>query len=315
MKRTRILPFLLLLPLLSGCKDEFKEPKFKKLGDKIEYSAFKEALDNLYKENVFLKSEENYYRPSYKGESVKETYKTSTQKRLKDTLYEGKSYSKTTINLQGDAKNLVSKRVQEHKATSEEHDSTCSSTSASTSKATYYDQPYSQFGSNYFVTACLESETFLFDLEENKETENRSMKDMYEAGFSAATATMSSLFTTYMTMYNASTDEKKAEFSFYKNKDVISTEYNHTDVNEKDGYAIENNENTKFQIDLSNKDKIEFTYYKEVKTKETIKQSKGSDIAGDVTETTNKSLATVNIQKKNVNLKSTNVDKFTKYEY
>ena len=57
MKKTKFLPFLLVLPLLAGCDGSVSEPKFKKGGDKVEFTAFQEALDKLMKENALLKSE------------------------------------------------------------------------------------------------------------------------------------------------------------------------------------------------------------------------------------------------------------------
>ena len=314
MKKTKFLPFLLVLPLLAGCDGSVSEPKFKKGGDKVEFTAFQEALDKLMKENALLKSEKGYYRPSYEVTAELEGSEEKTLKRGKDVLEENKEYNKTTMKLQGDAKNLVTKRVQETDYQEEQKDKTGKGSSSGSSKSTFYGQSYKENDAEYFVTAQMEGKYFTLN-KGDQVSEDQALKDLYESQFSVSTVLMNSIVNSFLTKYAMANDELKAKYSFYMKKDVFTAEFKNEETTDSTNYTTVKVETVKFQLDLSNNEKVSFTHYSETETTETVKVSDMDEIEGDVTHKLKKSVSTAKAAKKSVHLKPQKLDKFTKYEF
>lgn len=315
MKKLRILPFLLVLPLLSGCEEEINEPKFVSAKNKVEYASFVENLENAIKENSLLKSEEGYYRPSYESTFSMLGSEDANTKRDDDTVGQSTAFTKNTLKVRGDSKNLVSRRVQESENSIETSDKTTKSSLTSQSKSNYYGQAYSQDGAEYFAEVQLEGKYYVIDKDYDKATEEVTIQDHYESEFLLTTAVMKALLISFKAKYETATDEAKSKFNFFEKNSIFTAELETKDTIDTVDSLTSKNEKIKFQLDLSNKNSVKFTHYNVTEQTSTIKVSKQDDIEGDIKHSVEKSLSTLKATKKNVHLKAQKLDKFVKYEY
>lgn len=276
MKKIKVLPLLLVAPLLTSCGGKVT-PKFAKEGDKVEESKWSDDM-NAIKENYFINTSEGYHKPSFVEDYKSATEETEKIVRGKESLFEKKSYSEAKTKYQYDAANsiLTSESKSSSKASGKDNSGEKFSSKGS-SKSHYSRQKYAADGKEYCITADKEEKEIskYFDL-----SETFSITDAleYYMGWNCGGAYMSFAFG-YIA-YSIASDEEKALYSFYENADTKAftiayekkTENVETKVGDDVIYTTTTVKIWKYQIVLGDNNKLDTYAYEEDSVEETIKK-------------------------------------------
>ena len=276
MKKIKVLPLLLVAPLLTSCGGKVT-PKFAKEGDKVEASKWSDDM-NAIKENYFLNTSEGYHKPSFVEDYKSATEETEKIVRGKESLFEKKSYSEATTKYQYDAANsvLASESKSSGKVSGKSIDGEKYSEKSSR-KSHFSRQKYAADGKEYCITADKEEKEFsmYFEL-----SETMSITDAleYYMGWNCAGGYLNLAFG-YVAYSIASEEEQKC-FSFYENADTkaftIAYEKKTENVETKSGddviYTTTTVKIWKYQIVIGDNNKLDTYAYEEDSVEETIKK-------------------------------------------
>lgn len=321
MKKIKVLPLLLVAPLLTSCGGKVT-PKFVKEGDKMEDSKWNEDMNAASKENFYAKSEEGYHKPSFVDDEKSATQEDETIVRGKQTLQESHKYSESKTKFQYDAANaiLTSESKSSSKASGKDNAGAKFSSKGS-SKSHYSRQKYSADGKDYLITADKEEKEFskYMDL-----SESVTITDALE------TYMMLNVNPTYVNLafgylaYSIASEEEKQYYSLYENADkkafTVAYEKKTENVETKVGddviYLTTTVKIWKYQIVIGDANKIETYAYEEDSVSETIKKDvarHGRELkAEDVYTKVTKKAYSSNSKVKDLKLKAMDVSDFKK---
>ncbi len=316
MKKIKVLPLVLALPLLVSCGQDVKAPKFAKAGDAKEYAAWSEAADNSSKGNVFFPDEADALLPSFKGSRQAEGIIKDEVKRDKKVVYSDMNYSKSQEEYQSDTENGLI-RTKEKRSEKEEFKNTyakqtINSKSAyehSFQKGTFEDKEYMmdvRVPHKTYILSGQVTETNTYAKLLNTEAESILFMDVMLPLMVIAT-------------YPSASEEEQKNYAFYQNGDIFTAEYKKEekgietkDAEDKVKWVADTLTSWKVQIDYSNKEAIKTVYYyEEVKTT-TYNVSYDMCMPGDVETETRKESAVAELAKKDVKLKAEDLSKYIK---
>lgn len=216
MKIKRLLPLVLIAPLLASCGgNSVNYPKLESYSNKVEFSAFKEEMD---KQNAVETGKCPFYNggelPTFEGELKGESEEIKSIERSGKKIYESNSFSRHNAVLKYDAtKSIV---IQEDKQ--ESSLTTKSDNSEETNEQKYDTKIQSQ-------EAEIESEKHIVEINTSHGTYNVGdlIADTTIAKYAASqilTMTPYSVIPWYY--YEDFSDEEKANSSFYIDGDILT---------------------------------------------------------------------------------------------
>lgn len=319
MKKYNVLPLVLVLPLLVGCgQKDIKAPKFAKEGDKVEYSAFNDAMNEINKEHAFFKSEEDYLLPSFKA-NIKEESLNKTELKRENKVHRSElNYSKKTTLGEYDKANGILHEKVETKGNAGGEAAQGYEKAEETRKTEIYRQKGSDEGKDYLINVNVPNRTYAL----GSEVTELSPYDKLIDNKAASIATRNNAvfaFAFMMMAYSLADEEEQAKFSFYKNDKIFTLEYKDEkkgeevkDAEDKVKWTIDESMDVKFQIDLSKSDSYKATYYS-VETESTnYNIVYDYCVPGDVEIETKKQLIVAEVAQKDISLKAQDLAKFTK---
>lgn len=314
MKKIKVLPLILALPLLVGC-NKVREPRFAKLGDKIDYDSIVQALDEAKKANAFYITEENQHIPSSQTKFNLKVDGQETLKRDGKVILKEEGYSNSKATAEYNADDKVVRLVSQENAKGIEKSQTGKETNSEKNKGTRFIQKYSEEGKEYAVEADTVMKTFRI-VETVEET------NPYEAIFDArsmVTYSEGSYYFDYMLVnYPLSSDERKQEFSFYKNDKIFTVEMKHEETEEEKNAQEEvikvekSTIHVKVQIDLSKEDRARCLTYYDVEQNIEYKKDSGNYCAGDILDSKTIMAGDVRIVKKDVKISAVDLTGYKK---
>ena len=306
----KLLPILLAFPLLAGCGTNVKKPAFKKVGDKVTFEQFKEGIEKAREENIFFKGDE---LPSFQVSLESKGVGQAVSKRGKQTLREAVTKSTMTINSKLDVKNGVSERKQVRDESVVLTTNLGSDSADESSKSTLVLQKLAKDNEEYAITVNEKAKYYIVS-PANKISELNPYSKILEKDALTPFATVKALETTMLAEYQSASEEEKARYSFYQNKQVFTVEYVYEENNEEDKTSEKST--SKLQFDLSDNEKYTVMVYSESSSHEEVLETHMDEIKGDVFEEVTKNALTLKAQKKNVTVKPVKItDAFAEYNY
>jgi hypothetical protein len=324
MKKIKVLPLLLVAPLLTSCGNNVKAPKFVKEGDKLEDSKWNDDMNEAVKGSFYVDTAEDYKLPSFVDEEKGSSSTEETIKREKSVLYEKKSYSESTSKLEYDADALMNKVVSKSKTSQSEKDSNgIKAVSKSSSKNTTTRQKYSEEGKDYCISIDGEEKEFskYLTLTESIDMEYALKNSML---FSVAPSYVNLGFSYLAYSLLAEDSPEKAYYSFFENAGkkafTLSYEKKEENVETKNAsdeviYTTTTVDTYKYQV-VFGQDSLEAYGYSEKTITETyVKETSAHSrtlAAGDVYTKVQKSASSSKAKVKKVGLKAVDISDYKK---
>lgn len=317
MKKMKILPLILTLPLLVGCNKEDIKPRFAKEGEKVEFNAFNEALQEDMKKCAFFNEDESAPIPSFKAVLEMDQLEKQTLKR------DGKDNSSTTTlgkskaNAASDAENGIlrakistEREVKSVTPAGKDVEKGKSSQTNVLQKATIEDK-------TYMVSVDVEAKTY--EVEHTIDEEHPYDK-YYKEQLSETIGMPFMMLMLVELSYSAASEEDQKNYGFYKNGQIYTAEFTHEEVKEtKD--AEENvtkvkTEKTyvKVQVDLRKADVMKSAFYQEQVESTEYKVADSVYYAGDVFEDLEKTAFSCDVKKADVKNKAEDLSKYAKID-
>ena len=306
----KLLPILLAFPLLASCGTNVKKPAFKKVGDKVTFEQFKEGIEKAREENIFFKGDE---LPSFQASLESKGVQQAVSKRGKQTLREALTKSTMTINSKLDVKNGVSERKQVRDDSVVLTTYLGSDSAVESTKSTLVLEKLVKDNEEYAITVNEKAKYYIVS-PGNKVSELNPYSKILEKDALTPFATVKALETTMLAEYQSASEEEKARYSFYQNKQVFTVEYSYEESSEENKTSEQST--SKLQFDLSDNEKYTVMVYSESSSHEEVLETHMDEIKGDVYEEVSKNALTLKAQKKNVTVKPVKItDAFAEYNY
>lgn len=317
MKAKKLLPLLLVAPLLASCGGSKKvNPKFAKEGDKVELAAFNTAMNDAAKEGEFvLKSEEGYKLPSLVWTTESQSSSDESVTRGKKAISENNSYSESKYEGQYDSQNALYARSGKSSSTASQKTTSGLNVSQTTSgKVKTMRQAQSVDGKDYMVLANEVSKEYSKVTELSESVTASSYLQSYIKGqFSWAEMGIALLAAV------AETEQYAPYTSLYQNGKAFTVVYDKLeenvetkDIEEKVVYTTTTHTYYKYQLDYSKADVVKCVSYEEVEKTVTYAQDEDEYAKGDVYKKVTKSYSVDVATKKEVSLKAVDLASFTK---
>lgn len=319
MKAKKLLPLLLVAPLLASCGGSKKvNPKFAKEGDKVELAAFNTAMNDAAKEGEFIgKSEEGYKLPSLVWTTESQSSSDESVTRGKKAISENNSYSESKYEGQYDSQNALYARSGKSSSTASQKTTSGLNVSQTTSgKVKTMRQAQSVDGKDYMVLANEVSKEYSKVTELSESVTASSYLDSYiksEFGWAEmgigilvlALEYMSEQYAPYTALYQ---NDKVFTAVYDKLEENVETK----DIEEKVVYTTTTHTFNKYQLDYSKADVIKCVNYEEKEITVTYAQDEDDYAKGDVYKKVTKSYSVDVATKKEVSLKAVDLSSFTK---
>lgn len=315
MKKMKILPLVLTLPLLVGCSKNSISPRFAKEGEKVAYEAFNEGLEADMKASVFFSEEEGFVVPSFKAEITMNVMQSETFKRDGKEAESQVAYAKNKAIGQVDSTNgIIKGKVQgDTKVEVKTPNNTMT-------------QHFSQTETSVIQKATLDGGEFMVEIDLEKKTyKTEHLIDEthpYNTYFNEeATEAMSMPLMLLMLLemsYSFASDEEKAKYNFYKNDKIYTAEYSQEKSEEtKNGEdvvtkVVTEKSYTKIQLDLRKAEVLKGAFYMEETETTEYKVDDSSYFAGDVREEVMKQGFEETVKKADVSLKAEDISQYKK---
>lgn len=307
MKNIRLIPILLVLPLLSSCGAGGNPPSFSKEGVEVDFEDFQDQLELASEEselNMDVPLQDRITKGSYYS------LNRNVQKRGGNEIYRSETISNSKAEFQLDFDNLVGKYVYEGKDVNK----LVRPSDTSNSDYTYKDTIYYQFNKisrvDYFVTASVN--------QKNYSTNNVSISRDYHFNDFAASMIQWQLmnFNEYKPSYEIDADG----YLFYVNGETLftyetSNERTEDIVNYDSSYGTKNiRSKIKCQLDLTDrKQAVRISY--EVTTEYTYQKdyygmSDRDYLAGDVVTNEERVYTDYYVDAQKVNVNPIDIDNY-----
>ena len=216
MKKTKFLSLLVLAPLMTGCGNSVKAPKFSNKGEEIKKAEFQTALDKALAKASFANAGKKLGSGEYKTSFA---YNETNEKiRGKKTLRKNVDFEKRSVDHLYDPGKLVDRFVTEYEQSRTSEDKTGKSVDEQSLK---YENSY-QFTKvgkkQYLIQVMKEAKEYIPLVETDKKT----CLEAFDAG---AKDYANGLFDDIHNMideYNAKKGKALKDYKFYKNENVFT---------------------------------------------------------------------------------------------
>lgn len=317
MKKMKILPLILTLPLLVGCNKEDIKPKFAKEGEKIEFNAFNDAFQEDMKKSAFFSEDESTYIPSFKAVAEMDQLEKQTLKRDGKENASTTTLGKSKANAASDSENgilraKISTDREVTRVTPEGKDVEKGKANQTNviQKATIEDK-------TYMVEVDVEAKTY--ELAETIDEEHPYYK-YYKERISETIGMPFMMLMLVEMSYSAASEEDQKNYGFYKNGQIYTAEFSHEEVKEtKDAEEnvtqVETDKTyVKVQLDFKKADVMKAAFYQEEVKSIEYKVSSSVNYAGDIVEDIEKSAYSCDIKKADVKNKAEDLSKYAKID-
>ena len=285
MKKMKILPLVLALPLLVGCNKQRIEPKFAKEGEKVEFDAFNDALQADMKASPFFSEEENFVVPSFKADISMNVLNKSTYSRDGKEIESEVALAKNKASGQADSVNgIIKGKVQAEESYEYKTPETTFTRKAKKTQNSLIQKSTVDEG-EFMVELDLDAKTY-----ETKHLidETHPYNNYYNTEAGEAISMAYSMLILLEMGYSSSSDEEKAKFAFYKNDKIYTATYTTENTQEyKNAEEVVTKvkvEKTvmKTQVDFSKPEVLKSAFYMLQSETTEYKVADSSHLAGDV---------------------------------
>jgi hypothetical protein len=320
MKTKKFLATLLCLPLLAGCGNNVKAPKFAEYGKELNYADYMDATQKKTEASVLKKSFNEKKMESFEGKGSSASFSSSEIVRNKKSIYKNQSSSNATTVVKYDA-NASTFRTDEKsnnkQTTKDNFGSKTSGTKKNDSSQMQIDKVKDKY---YLIEVEFKKSEYKAEDELAKEADGKPYIDGYMKELVLNSLTYIDYTMAMMIgLYNSFSDDVKSRFKFYQNDNIFTVEYKHKTENEEYKPAdklisVENGEYKNIlQIDLTEnawnakyyQNKKVTTEYKENFDTSEIKYAKG-DVLTEISQTSTQ----YSFAKKDVKQQKADISKF-----
>ena len=308
MKKIKFLPLLLVAPLLTGCGNNVKAPKFDKAGEEVAADKFAADLDEKYTAASFAKED--------KLGSLVLKSKVADQQITKDVradklvIEDFNEYYEQNTTLKYDAANSLASADISINGKSTEKTQYGKTTGKAAQKDTMFIQKYSKDGSDYAVRGSKKAK----ELQNPTPLTEVMPMDVYcDTMVKMSLASQGADVSDAIAAYMGASEEERKNYKFYENGNIFTVEYaktieaqEHKNAEDKVDYVTSGSQNYKVQIDLTD-GKWKSKLYREVISKTEYKLIVDEHLEGEVIEDKRLSSQDVTAELKDVKLKAVDV--------
>ena len=308
-KTTKFLSFLLFAPLLTGCGNGVKAPKFAKYGDEVKFDKFYENLNAAFNKSTLLSEKKTLGSVQMKGEYAE--LEGSKITRAKKTYSETSALDQTKYESKVDVDNSIYELKSEHVETqvSKKAAGETSKESDSVMSVTYQVATINK--QKWLVGAVHETKEY------GKEELIEGVKEKTffdNIGKGAILLGLQECISSIEMQYDGETEEGKKDYKFYQNGNIYTVEMNWQEEHEnKEDDVVYSKEKSTckwiVQLDLS-EGKWSGKEYLDSKTVTEYKKAYGQFVEGDVLEETGVRKQEFSSQTKKLNLKAQDLSKY-----
>lgn len=316
MKTKKFLATLLCLPLLAGCGNNVKSPKFADYGKEITYEKLVEGIGKL-SDSVLGKSYSQKKLESLESKGQDVTFSSFEIVRGKKSIYKEENSTKETILGKYDASESTLKFVDNYEQTKTKKEVKASSKDVVKEKVTTQQQTAKVNGKFFVVDANVgkaqyEEVTSLEKESEGKEYLDGYTKTIIENGLKYTNYVFAMTLEFYPMMDNVN----KAKFKFYQNDKILTVEFKDSVKNheykpaDKVLYVESGEYLTKWQVDTT-ENNWSVKFYQDSTTKYEFKENFDDNAKGDVATEVSKTATEYSFAKKDVKVKALDLSKYT----
>ncbi len=221
-KLTKILPFILIAPVLVGCGKNVKSPKFADLGNKLEAAAWTEAAQKVILDSSLSKED---FLPSH---VLKMERKQRVQQKTvfnKKTIFQYDDFLSASSNAKYDADNVLMSGSYQDETKFNIKDKHGKETENSKSKDTFNYQQTRVDDKDYVVYASNKFKEYnpVGEISEDNSAKKILDGEVKSTIYSGLTDSLSY----YYDEYDSGSDEQKKLYSFYQNGNVFTIVYDY----------------------------------------------------------------------------------------
>ena len=310
MKKSKLLLLVLVTPLLTGCGNKVKAPKFAKEGEAVAGDKFTEDMSKALASSAFA---QDAALPS----AVMEVKEQNLY--VQEVLRGGKSFTKSTtsgeeaVKLQYDANNSIVRMDNNSNAKYQSKSNHGKTDEKESSKQTRSYEGAQVSGANYLVMIDSDAKEYSPVALIEGETTVAKAEDLL---MKAMMASVVGEYVLTQGQWAGMSEEEQAKYKLFENGNVYTCTYESKVENEeiKDAedkvLRIESSKTlSKAQIDFT-AGKLAIKAYSEVETSITYKQSIGSYAVDDVATTKRVTAFDATYNDKDVKLKATDLSKY-----
>ena len=322
--KIKVLPLLLVAPLLTSCGNNVKAPKFVKEGDKIDATALNDKVNEIAKANpLILVGDEKF--PSFVANRASSSSMDETIERGGKVIHESSNYSESKIKYEYDqSKPMIQSSSKSKSSASLKSKDDVTSTTKTNSKYTTARQVYTDGEDKHVITVDVNEKEYSSYL---KISESSSAEDIINGYITLSVSD----FTTFglvagllplmpedqQKYYTCYANEGKKAYTVVYEKEFDKVEDKTDDVL---NYTQEHKTSNKYQLILGKDDSFKVLIYEEDSYTETYARdfkntahSTYSQFAkGDVWKKVTKRAYTYEMSKKDVSLKEIDISSFAK---
>ena len=311
MKKLTFLPLFLVAPLLVGCGNNVKAPKFAKVGDEVAGDKF--IADLTEKSSASAISKEDKLGSLVIKSVVKSVDEAKLTRADKTVVSQSTTYEEQKTDAKYDAANLLVAGKTSAKATLNKKTLYGTEKTNGTTKGNTFIQQFEKDGKKYAVMGNKEAK----ELNKMVEfTELLPADKYFDTMMKAMIGENGEHIMDACADWSMADEEGKKNFKFYENGNIFTVEYKRVIENEehKNGEdKVDKVTNAtysyKAQIDLTD-GAWKAMYYSEAEEKVEYKLNSGSNLEGEVKVTKGKSSEEVEVNSKDVKLKAVDVSKY-----
>jgi hypothetical protein len=308
-KTTKFLSFLLFAPLLTGCGNGVKAPKFAKYGDEVKFEKFYENLNAAFKKATFLSETKTLGSVQMKGEYAELEGGKIT--RGKKTYSETSALTQTRYENKVDVDHSVYEMKVDYVEASSSKDASGETSNESETVMTMTYQVATISKQKWLVGAVHETKEY------GKEELLEGVKEQTffdNVGKGATLLGLQECISSIEMQYDGETEEGKKDYKFYQNGNVYTVEMNWQEEqeNKEDDVVYSKEKSTCkwiVQLDMT-EGKWSGKEYLDSKTVTEYKKAYGQYVEGDVLEETGIIKQEFSAQTKKLNLKPQDLSKY-----
>ena len=303
MKKTKLLPLLLAIPMLASCGlAKPKQPKFADVGKEVAYAKFGEDFQKQSEKAAF-NSEKALESGVYKMDTRILT--ESNIKREKKEIAKSSTLKNDKEEAKYDKVNKLLEETTESSSTSKSTSQSSTVNNSSGLKNSYVYQEGEKDGKKYVV----QYDKATKEVTKESSLESTTTAKYLDSKVKAEVRINTTLILSFVFMeYEGSSDADKKNFKFYENGDIYTITWNVKSETKTEETKTTEKTDMKIQVDF-NKEKLASKIWLETSSVVECLKDSGSDYKGDIKTEATKESVDISYQFKDVKLKAADLSK------
>lgn len=314
MKKFKVLPLLLVAPLLTSCGKSYKAPKFAKLGDSVAPETWNEKFNEAMDTVKLIPTGEEKFKSLVAVDDGGSQNDISV-KRGKNVVESYSDYYKYKTTHKYDSANLLFESAGKSESiTSEKNSSGYKSETKSKTNSLSMKQVAKVEDKYHIVTVDEKLKSYTRYIETTEESKVDDFNSVIAMNVGLPFITIGLIYTSY----EMQDEETKKDYTFYQNDKVFTVEILHKEENKEYKVADEvkyiTNETqlVRMQAQIISESKVKLVSYEETKTTKTYSVDYGDYYKGDVYERVYKTGSSYEVELKDVSLKAVDLSDYAR---